>query len=44
MYDIAKELFGTEDYQSALEELAPSDFLVREFYKRVSQLEVKHGN
>mgnify|MGYP003081981601 CR=1 FL=1 len=35
MEKISEEIFGTSDYQSVLDVLAPSDALVREFYKRV---------
>ena len=35
MLEISKEIFGTEDYESVLEVLAPSDALVREFNKRI---------
>lgn len=38
MHEISKEIFGTEDYESVLEILAPSDALVREFKKRIEKL------
>jgi hypothetical protein len=38
MLEISKEIFGTEDYESVLEVLAPSDALVREFNKRIEKL------
>lgn len=40
MLEISKEIFGTEDYESVLEVLAPSDALVREFNKRIEKLGV----
>ena len=37
--EISKKIFGTADYQAALDVLAPSDALVKDFKK---EIEVKY--
>ena len=43
MDKISMQLFGTTDYQSVLDVLAPSDGLVKEFYRRVNDYKRNEG-
>lgn len=41
---IALELFGTSDFDGVLDVLAPSDTLVKEFHKRVKEINEDKGD